>query len=77
VTGRHRLPPPADTSAVLQSWYAGLEPDGRFKPPPLCPRCGSDRLAGYGAQTGCIRCGATWQADSLVPEPRRSDRPVE
>ena len=71
MTGRHHRP--ADTEAILQGWYAGLDPGGRFQPPPLCPRCGSDRVTGYGAQAGCGRCGATWQADALLAEPRRAD----
>jgi hypothetical protein len=45
----------------------------------LCPRCGSDRAVDYGAQVGCGRCGACWQADAnLVVElpPSRAHRPV-
>jgi ribosomal protein S27AE len=34
----------------------------------FCPRCGSDRIADYGAQVGCGHCGATWQAEAPVAE---------
>jgi ribosomal protein S27AE len=80
VTGRHHRPPPEDVAAVLQGWYAGLDDAGWFRPPPLCPRCGSDRVTDCGEQAGCGRCGATWQADAPIagpPEPRRPDGPAE
>jgi ribosomal protein S27AE len=77
VTGRHHRRPVSDIEAVLQGWYAGLASDVDFQPPPLCPRCGSDRVTDHGAQARCGRCGATWQADSQLPQPRRADGPAE
>ena len=75
MTGRHHWP--SDTEAVLLGWYAGLDAAGDLQPPPLCPRCGSDRVTDYGAQADCGRCGATWQADVLLAEPRRANGPAE
>jgi uncharacterized low-complexity protein len=40
-----------------------------------CPRCGSEQSVDYGAQVGCGHCGATWQADALLAEPRRPTGP--
>jgi hypothetical protein len=44
----------------------------------LCPRCGADRAVDYGAQVGCGRCGACWQADAHLvvelPPPRATRR---
>ena len=62
------------------SWNptAVLAPDSTSRRA-LCPRCGSDRAVDYGAQVGCGRCGACWQADAnLVVElpPSRPARAV-
>ncbi|HVQ90138.1 MAG TPA: hypothetical protein VMU51_03790 [Mycobacteriales bacterium] len=66
--GQHRV---ADDAAVgvLRAWYDALPVSRPARV--WCPRCGSERIADYGSQVGCGHCGATWQAEALVAEPRR------
>jgi ribosomal protein S27AE len=76
VNGRHRAAKDLSGAGLLRTWYDGLPlPSGRRSATTLCPRCGSERIAGYGSQAGCGHCGATWQADALLVEPRRPPEP--
>lgn len=61
----HRV---ADETAagLVRTWYDALPVTRPARV--FCPRCGSERIADYGAQVGCGRCGATWQAEAPVAE---------
>jgi ribosomal protein S27AE len=74
MSGRRQVEDNA-AAGMLRTWYGTL-PVPPLRPAQVwCPRCGSKRIADYGAQVICGHCGATWQADALLVEPGRPTEP--